>query len=327
MHLYDLIRPMILMAPPDGAGDPPADPPAGAPADPPADPPAGAPAAAPAAAAAKWFESDKIDAETRDWLTSKGYAIEDATEAAVRAARGQREAEKKLGAGADALLQKPKEGQDVGAWLKQHGAVFGIPDAPDKYDLKQPEMPEGVAWDSSLEAAARAKAHELGLTTAQLQGVTELYAQYTGQTVQSLTTAEKKAEADLRGALAQDWGDQTDAKITLARQAASAMAEAASLDAEGLSATLSLLSKEAGDAGVMRLFAAIGEAMGEDGLKGFGKGATNMGLSPVEARQRLEAIQAPRGELAQARKANDKKAEARLQQEIKSLTQLAAGQS
>lgn len=283
----------------------------------------GGAAGAGAAAAASWF--DKADPELRDWINAKGYAMPDPAEAAIRAAKGQREAEKRLGAGVDKLLAKPDDGQSLSDYLHKNRDVFGVPETAEGYQIDKPDLPEGVEWDSGFEGKARAKAHELGLSNDQLKGMTALYAEYTSGIAEAVEQSETAAKATLRAALEKDWGAETDARMAMARQAAQAMAEQAGLDQASLSATIALLSKEAGDAGVLRMFAAIGQAMGEDGIKGFGKGASGFGTTPAEAKLRLEAIQSPTGDLARARKANDQKAEARLLAEVKSLTQIAAG--
>jgi hypothetical protein len=109
---------------------------------------------------------------------------------------------------------KPEE---VAAWRK----ALGIPDAPDGYQIAKPEkLPEGVNWSDDDAKAFTAKAHEIGLTPAQVTALTEFDIQR-----QAAGTTKGKGEieayiAKQREELKASWGG--DYENNLARAAKTA---------------------------------------------------------------------------------------------------------
>jgi hypothetical protein len=265
----------------------------------PAAAPAGAPEAAPAAApaAGKWYEGETVSAEERDWLRTKGYAIDNAAEVALKAARGHRAAEGKLGRGLDAIMDKPKAGQSVSEWLAENRAQLGLPDSLDAYEAKPPEdWPKDQPWNAEMEAKARAIVFEAGAPPELHQKLVALYAGEMGRMEASATQAMEKANTEMMAALTKDWGDQADRKIVQARQAATALAERAGLDADGIRAVAGALAKDTGDAATIRMFAALGEMMGEDRAVGIGNGG-GFALTPQQARAEMTRLTAPGGDM------------------------------
>jgi hypothetical protein len=147
--------------------------------------------------------------------------------------------------------------------MKQFHAALGVPETFDGYELKAPDgLPEGV-WNDDAAKGFAAKAHELGLTPKQVQGIA------TWQ-VQNVAGALEKAglEADGRtyeAVLREEWGGSYDAKFEAARRA--------SKEFGGDEATLAKLGDKIGDAALIRMFARIGEKVAEDSPAGMGGGA------------------------------------------------------
>lgn len=249
---------------------------------------------------ATWWE-DKRLADARPQLEALGLTTDDPVDAVVKLSKMERDAKKKFGKAPDQLMDRPAEGQDVTEWLRQNGELFGIPEEADRYDLQKPESwPKDAPWDDKLEAAARAKGHELGLSQAQLAGMTALYAEHVGGMLGSFEAEAGAASEALRTALQSDWGDQYDAKVAQAQLAASAVAEAAGIDSDGLKSLGNLLAGKVGDPQAIKLFAAIGEMMGEDSLQ-MTKGQGNtLGVTPADARAELQAFMAPDSDYAKA---------------------------
>jgi hypothetical protein len=88
---------------------------------------------------------------------------------------------------------------------------LGVPETPDKYEVKLPDLPAGhPAWSPEKVASARVMAHQLGWTPAQLQGALEWYAKDSIQSRDVSTSAEGKAQqaqqAEAVAALEKEWG-------------------------------------------------------------------------------------------------------------------------
>lgn len=319
----------MAFAPEDGTGTPPADPPANAGAgDPPADPAAGAgdpPATPPAGQAQNWWESSDLDADTQQWLTAKGYAQADKDAVLLKAVKGHREAEKRLGNKPEDLLTRPKDGQAVSEWLAAQREKLGLPDAEDGYKVEPPEgWPKDAKWNEGMEAKARKLAFEAGVPPEVHQKYVELYAtevqQMLADAETELTGATQKMLADLQ----KDWGDQTQAKITVAKQAAQVMAERVGMDSQALSNLVATMSDKTGDANVMRFFAAIGDMMGDDVAVSMGRNAGSIAMTPQEADAEIAKISAPGGEYYEAFKGSDHGAKERARAKMQTLTKIAA---
>lgn len=292
-----------------------------------ADPNAAAAAAAGGGTAAepKWHE-DARWGEHRAWLTTKGALVDDPLEALDKAVRAGAGAEKFLGRGADALMTKPGQGQSLSDWMRANAAVFGLPDAPEKYDIAKPELAAGVEWDETLEAEARKIAHENGVSPAALQSMVGLYAKHLGDKVTGINAQLTAAKTEMMAQLERDWGAQAPGKIAQARLAAQSLMTQAGLNQDGQREVLSVLAEKTGDAGVMRLFATLAGMMGEDTLTGGGGGGGGGApTTPAEARARLDAMNAPDGAYGKAFAAGDRLAMAKLEPERQALLRIAAG--
>lgn len=325
--LLDLLHrlPRPLFAPEEGAGAAAvADPgtaAAAAPTD--ADKAAADPGTAPAA---KWWESPKLSDAHRTALTAKGLTLNDPMEALHKLIDMQVNAEKRLGAPADRLLTKPKDGESVADWMRQNATLFGIPEAPDKYDIKKPaDWPKDAQWNTALETQVRQIGHEEGLSGKALQRLTEAYAGSVKSLMDGAEAELQKANGEMMAELERDWGAQTPARLAQAQQAASVLGEKAGLNPEQIQSLAQTLKPKVGDAGTIRLFAAIGEMLGDDTALGLGRGGGSLGITPAEARQQIAALRAPDGAYGKAYAAQDRREMARLQPEIERLTKIAAG--
>lgn len=288
------------------------------------EPPSTAPADPDAPPAPRWWERDSVAPELRRHLEAKGWTMDDPAEAALRAAEAQRHAETRLGKPAEALIDKPKEGQALAEWRRANAQVFGLPESPDGYELARPDLPEGMPWDADFEAEARKLAHERGLAAEDLQSLVDLYAKRAGGMFGDVEQQLQAAQADMRAELQRDWGDQLDARLTRAAQAAQAVAASAGLTPEAIEIMGSVLSKQVGDAATLRIFDKIADMMAEDGAAGLGAGASQFGQTPADARAQLSAMYAPEGEMAKAYASNDQRKIAEATEKAQRLARLAA---
>lgn len=252
---------------------------------------------------AKWWEDKRFDTDTQSQLKALGLTVDDPLDAVKSLAGMEKNAKAKLGKGVNQLMEKPGEGQDVGEWLRQNGELFGIPEAPEKYDIKPPEdWPKEAEWDTDFEAEARKIAHEEGIPTKALQRMTQLYA---GKVAGMLSGAESElqsATAAMMDDLKKDWGDQLNSRISLAQQASSVMAEQIGMDATQMENLRSVLSAKTGDANTIRFFAKIGEMLGEDHAGGLNAKGSALAMTPADARSEIEAMKKADSEYMQAMK-------------------------
>jgi len=276
--------------------------------------------------AARWWEDPKWADEDRQFLTVKGLTIDDPMEATRKLAQMYRNAETRLGKPADAILEKPKAGQDVAEWLRANAPALGLPDKAEGYEVKRPEgWPEGADWDADLEARARAIAFEEGLPPKALQKMVGLYAEKVRALNEAADATLAADETNMRAALEKDWGDQLDARLARARQAAGVIAQDAGLDAAALEAVAAQISKGAGgSAATIRLFDAIASKMGEDSAAGLRAGATSFTMTPAEARAAMAKLHAPDSDYGKAVAAGDVERIRSFRAEIERLAKIAA---
>ena len=275
-------------------------------------------------ATAKWWEGDKFK-EHRDLLEAKGLTLDDKDDVIAKLAKSEKAAQLKLGKPADQLLTKPGKDETVADWMKTNGEMFGIPESADKYDIKKPDnWPKDAKWDEGLEGKVRELGHAKGMSNDAVNAMVGLYAENIMALDKGSADELARANTEMMADLQKDWGPQTEAKLALASQAASVIAEKAGLDATGMQNLAESLKPKIGDAGTMRIFAAIGEMMSDDQMV-MGDGGTSLNTTPAEARAELQKLQAPGGEYFEATSKKDRATIARLKPQIDRLTKIAAG--
>ncbi|MEO0859226.1 MAG: hypothetical protein AAFY65_01335 [Pseudomonadota bacterium] len=231
-------------------------------------------------------------------------------------------AEKLIGGDPKKLMSQPDDPKDYAKWARDNATRLGLPDSADKYTLEGVNVPEGYERDEQLEQAMQQIAFDEGVTPAAYEKLVAGYAQHLGQIGDKVEAELSAANAKLKEDLASEWGDQYGAKVTLAQQGAAAVFEKAGMDDNAQFAVTQALKDKVGDAGIVKLFATIGDMMGDDNLV-IGK-STAMGMTPAEARAKLSALQAPGGEYFEATAKGDRANIARLQPQIDQLTKVAA---
>lgn len=300
---------LVLRAPEDGAGTGAPAAADGAPAagDTPAAAPAAtnpAPATAPAdpAAAKPWHDSDRFNDDERRWLTAKGLAISDPVEAAVKLLKGHRAAEQRIGKGLDSIMDRPGKDQPYSEWAKANAAALGLPETIDGYKVEKPaDWPKDLPWNDDLDAKAQALAFENGVPPAVHKAYIGMVADYMKSTAADIDRQVEAARTEMMAELQRDWGKQTDAKLTQAKQAMNHFATEAGLAPEAIESLMTTMKEKVGDAATMKLFAAIGASMGEDRIVNPG-GNSSLGMTPSEANAAIQKLSAPGGELFEALK-------------------------
>jgi hypothetical protein len=170
----------------------------------------------------------------------------------------------------------PGRNQDLAAW--EGWERLGRPARPEDYVIARPELPEGVEWDGEAEAAFRPVAHRLGLLPHQVEGVVGLFAELQARRTAGGREAAAADAGDMEAELREAWGGRYDAELASARRAARAFAGPDEL---------ARLEGATGSAALVRLFARIGAAMGEDRMVA-GEAAGRLG--PAEAKAAIDAV-------------------------------------
>jgi hypothetical protein len=226
---------------------------------------AGATGAGSTAAPAAWNAG--FDEDTSAYVTSKGWQSPNDLLTSYRNLE-------KFAGGSKNLLELPGVDADPSAWDAVYNKL-GRPASPDKYGLEVPEggNPELVNWFSNT-------AHKLGLTDKQAKA---LYTEWNGMTgsmqeqmMQQMAQQSEKAINDLKS----EWGQGFDKMIDSGKRAVRALG----LD-EG---KLSEYESKLGTADMLKLFATLGQKMGEDSFEGGERsGSGAFGLTPALAKQQI----------------------------------------
>ncbi|MBY5988211.1 hypothetical protein [Roseovarius atlanticus] len=249
-----------------------------------------------------WWQDKRFDEGVQTQLKALGLTVDDPLDAISRLTQMEKSAKQKLGANPNDLIAKPKDGQDVAEWLRSNAETFGIPENAEGYEVKRPDdWPKDMPWSDDMEQQARKIAHEEGLSGKALQRMTDLFADHVKGIHQGADEELARANATMMQDLQKDWGDQANAKMAQAQQAASMLAQAAGLDEAAMGNLAEALKPKIGDANTIRLFAAVHKMAGEDGLVLPG-GAPSGAMTPAEARAEIEKMKSPDSDFAKLRR-------------------------
>lgn len=192
--------------------------------------------------------------------------------------------EKLLGADrAGRTVVLPKDENDTEA-LKVFRAKIGVPERPEDYELPMPTD------DSGEFAKAAAKwAHEAGLPKAAAQkfvGNLNSWFEELLKNEQAEAAANSQRELD---ALKLEWGADYDKRAELARRGARTIGAKAGLNNDDIE----VLEHALGTGKMLRLFAALG-ATGAEHQFVTGDDQSGFGMTPAQARQKLDEMRAKR---------------------------------
>jgi hypothetical protein len=180
--------------------------------------------------------------------------------------------------------------EDAAAWSSVYDRL-GRPANPGQYALKAPEkLPEGLTLDTELQQKFTAKVHELGLSQRQAAGLYDWWNTERATAHGASAGNEAKRRDDAARALQTDprfGGAAYEQNVQLAQTTLAHYGDklgitkdlVAELDRTGL-----------GDhPNLVKMFAAIGKELAEDGIIGAHAGGQAGALSPDEARQQINA--------------------------------------
>jgi hypothetical protein len=156
---------------------------------------------------------------------------------------------------------------------------FGRPETPEKYELKRPQLPEGMKYNDGREKEFLKAAHSAGYTKAQAQVAIDFYNAGQEQMYKDALVANSKATEALKA----EWGESYPKNYELAKRAFSQIKGMA----PGLEAKLVAMNMD-NDPDVVKAFSFIGQMMAEHSLiEGEGLGT----MSIEEAQTKLNELQ------------------------------------
>lgn len=239
---------------------------------------------------AKWYSA--FDAETQNYITTRGLADKDASAAFLETAKAHQEAQAYIGVPKEQLLKLPKADAPPEEWDEVY-AKLGYSKNADDYKLDDLKKTDGTAADDHLKDFLRAQAAELKLSPAAAMKLAEAALRYTeGVTAATQTTQTAEATRAMEQ-LRQSWGPNYEANKVIADNAYAAIMAAAGFDQTKMTAAIQRLGETAGRAETMQMLLSIGQKLGEDVFVGGGGPGGNLGPRTAEgARAKLSELKA-----------------------------------
>lgn len=151
---------------------------------------------------------------------------------------------------------------------------LGRPEKPEGYQFQKPEGYQG--YSDEFAGTYRAVAHKHGLTPQQAAGLHDWFVKTSIEAEQAQGSQGAQAGEQAQTALRTEWGGAYDAKVATGKKAFKAFASPEAVDK---------LEAAIGTAEVLRMFAGIGEKMGEDGL--VGSGGNSFSVTPEQAKAEI----------------------------------------
>jgi hypothetical protein len=189
-------------------------------------------------------------------------------------AKGHLNQSKLVGAKTEGLVKVPGEG----ASPEEHAAfnkARGVPDAPNGYSIKRPQISAVTGWDEKAEQAFLTDAHKAGYTPAQAQ----LAVDFLGRIKQAEHEADRQMEKEAGLALRNEWGANYDTNLGVANIA---------LSQYGGNELVEFLhtSKLGADPRMVKAWAKVGADLMESGyVKGEGLSSVSYEEAQTKARE------------------------------------------
>lgn len=228
--------------------------------------------------ATPWYGEIPADrAELREWVENKGYKDP------LAALESAWNLEKLAGAPPDQIIRLPKP-DDAQGWEGVWNRL-GRPEKPEDYELPVPEGDDG-----EFAKLASQWFHAAGVPKRAAQKIAEMVNQHVASQLQARRAElEQEAERQL-DALKQEWGTEWDKRREFARRGFATYGKQAGLDEGDLAA----LEAAIGTAKMLKLFVALGETTGEHEFGAGGEGGGSGGLTPQQAKQKLDELRMQR---------------------------------
>ncbi len=216
---------------------------------------------------AKWYAG--FDADTQNYIASRGLADKDPSAAFLETAKAHQEAQAYIGVPKEQLLKLPKADAPPEEWDAVYEKL-GYSKNADDYKLDTLKRADGTDVDDGFKDFVRSQAAELKLSPAATAKLAEATLKHiesgaAAQTATQVADATKAMEQ-----LRQSWGPNYEANKVIADNAYAAIMAAAGFDQTRMTAAIQKLGETAGRAETMQMLLAVGQKMGEDKFVGGG---------------------------------------------------------
>jgi len=234
-----------------------------------------------------WYGEIPADrAELREWVANKAFADP------ITALESAYNLEKLIGAPPEQILRLPKP-DDAEGWAKVWERL-GRPAKPEEYELPVPTGPDGKPSEADAKFAQFVAGvfHQAGVPKAAAVTIAKAVNEYAAQQREAyVRELEAKANRELEE-LKAEWGASFSEREEWARRGLRAYGQKAGLTGDDLNA----LESAIGTAKMLRLFVALGETTSEHdiGGEGAGSGSGGSGMTPQQAKARLDELRQQR---------------------------------
>lgn len=190
-------------------------------------------------------------------------------------------------------LAAPKETWGEPEW-NEFWTALGRPETADQYDLGDFRPPEDLPWDDDLQTQMLGVMHKAGLNHKQAREIVAAYRDQVEGQFRDVIGQIEEIRTESMKSLRQEWGRAFDGRLDLARRAAQhALGDQFP--------TFTNIKLEGGgllgdDPRFIRMFARLGETMGEHGLVGDKRTRTT--LTPQEAMTEEAKLRGDKGFMA-----------------------------
>lgn len=223
---------------------------------------------------------DGLSDEDQAFLSKNGFKADTPLPEVVKAYRNQ----SKL-IGGDKLPVPPAEDPEAlknwEGWEK-----LGVPGSAEAYDIKPPELPEGMEWDKNLEGFVRGVGVEAKLAPFQMQALVDGFAKVQGERFEAAKARQAENAAAMQRDLKAEFGQEYEATMDAAKQTAHALLQ--NDDGTVDRAALERIELALGNsADLVRLMARVAKGSTNDRLRGGGGG---FGKTTAEAKAERDQL-------------------------------------
>lgn len=227
-----------------------------------------------------WYDGHNLKDEDIGFIQNKGWKTPGDM------LNGYRGLEKFHGVPSDLLLKLPKDLNDNEAMGEVYKRL-GRPDTADGYEFKAPEALKDVELDQTRVKWAGGIAHKLGLNKAQYNQLVAATVEYEhGLLTEEQAKIAQEQETQMNS-LKKEWGEGYVEREALGQRAVRAFLPG---NQEQKEAMADAIEKAIGTAATMKLFANIGERLGEDKIHEGDTGGRKFGYTPEQAKADKESL-------------------------------------
>jgi len=224
-----------------------------------------------------WYEGHGLEAEDIGYIQNRKF------DGIAGILNNVREFEKIKGVPADQLLKLPKDEQDTEGW----NAIYSRLGRPEKADDYSFDAPEDIALDDERMGWVRDVAHKLGLNKSQFHALINETLAYEGGLISEAQKSIELAQTAELEEVKREWGQAFEERAELGRRAARIFLPG---DASQKQALMNAMETTLGTGVMLKLFANIGEKLGEDKIPAGDEGSRPFGYTKEQALSDIKGL-------------------------------------